>query len=285
MGGEIMNIFKVNKVMDRLNQMIDNAIEGRAIENGFDETKMSALETKLANYLAANRATKSQLLAEKKRIHQLISDISHQTKTPITNILLYSQLLEESNFSEKERECVKLLTQQAEKLNFLIVSLVKTSRFETGIIAVHPKKESVQNLFDNIKAQATQSAKAKNIKLEIDETHISANFDLKWTTEAIYNIVDNAIKYTPASGTVTIKAISYEIFTRIDVVDTGIGISEDDTAKIFTRFYRSPQVSDIEGVGIGLYFAREIISNQGGYIKVSSKEGRGSTFSVFLPKE
>ena len=285
MGGEIMNIFKVNKVMDRLNQMIDNAIEGRAIENGFDETKMSALETKLANYLAANRATKSQLLAEKKRIHQLISDISHQTKTPITNILLYSQLLEESNFSEKERECVKLLTQQAEKLNFLIVSLVKTSRFETGIIAVHPKKESVQNLFDNIKAQATQSAKAKNIKLEIDETHISANFDLKWTTEAIYNIVDNAIKYTPASGTVTIKAISYEIFTRIDVVDTGIGISEDDAAKIFTRFYRSPQVSDIEGVGIGLYFAREIISNQGGYIKVSSKEGRGSTFSVFLPKE
>lgn len=285
MGGEIMNIFKVNKVMDRLNQMIDNAIEGRAIENGFDETKMSALETKLANYLAANRATKSQLLAEKKRIHQLISDISHQTKTPITNILLYSQLLEESNFSEKERECVKLLTQQAEKLNFLIVSLVKTSRFETGIIAVHPKKESVQNLFDNIKAQATQSAKAKNIKLEIDETHISANFDLKWTTEAIYNIVDNAIKYTHASGTVTIKAISYEIFTRIDVVDTGIGISEDDAAKIFTRFYRSPQVSDIEGVGIGLYFAREIISNQGGYIKVSSKEGRGSTFSVFLPKE
>lgn len=285
MGGEVMNIFTANKVMDRLNQMIDNAIEGRAIENGFDETKMSALETKLAHYLMATCSTKSQLLQEKERIHQLISDISHQTKTPITNILLYTQLLEESHLSEKESECVKLLTQQAEKLNFLIVSLVKTSRLETGIIAVHPKKERIQSLFEHIKAQTMQNAKAKNIKLEIEETHIYANFDLKWTAEAIYNIVDNAIKYTPISGTVTIKAISYEIFTRVDIVDTGIGISEDETAKIFARFYRSPQVSDIEGVGIGLYLAREIISNQGGYIKVSSKEGSGSTFSVFLPKE
>ena len=109
-------------------------------------------------------------------------------------------------------------------------------------------------------------------------------FDFKWTLEAVSNIVDNAVKYTTAGGTVTIGAREYEMFVCIHIADTGIGMSEEETAKIFARFYRSPEVRDERGVGIGLYLAREIVAKEGGYIKVSSRKGAGSVFSVFLPK-
>lgn len=278
-----MNIFKADRIMNRLDQMIDNAIDGKPIENGFDETKMSALETKLSRYLAMNNAGKTQLAEEKLRINELISDISHQTKTPIANILLYAQLLEEGELPDKEKECAKSLVGQAEKLNFLIASLVKASRLENGIIAVAPKHYKIKSLFDSVQTQARQKADSKKIKLSFAPTEISAVFDQKWTAEALYNIVDNAIKYSPCGGSVAVTAKAYELFCRIDIADTGMGISEDETAKIFSRFYRSPAVSNKEGVGIGLYLARKIVAGEGGYIKVSSEVGKGSTFSVFLP--
>ena len=119
--------------------------------------------------------------------------------------------------------------------------------------------------------------------MRLHDTDISAAFDMKWTTEALANIVDNAIKYTE-HGTIRISAVSYEMFARIDISDTGTGISESEQAKIFARFYRSNSVQKQEGVGIGLYLARQIISGEGGYIKVASVPGKGSAFSIFLPK-
>lgn len=278
-----MAFFKANKVIDRLNKMIDNAIEGRPIENGFDESKLSALETKLSHYLTANSATKIQLADEKSQINQLISDISHQTKTPLANILLYTQLLAESELSDYDQNCVAALTQQAEKLNFLISSLVKASRLETGIITVTPTNNNVANMLETVIEQATPKAIGKNIALTVDSRDVEAVFDPKWTVEALYNIVDNAIKYTPSGRSVQLSVTPYQLFCRIDVADTGLGISEDETAKIFSRFYRSQEVTDKEGVGLGLYLAREIITAQGGYIKVKSRLGTGSVFSVFLP--
>ncbi|WP_217587957.1 sensor histidine kinase [Lentibacillus saliphilus] len=271
--------------MERLNQMVDNAIEGRPIENGFDETKMSALETKLSNYLAMNSTTKEKLKEEKFKINELISDISHQTKTPLSNILLYTQLLAESDLSEQDKNCVAALTQQAGKLNFLISSLVKTSRLETGIIAVTPIRFSINNLLENVINQIKPKASDKQITLSQKGENIQAFFDPKWTAEALYNIVDNAVKYSKVGGKVDIVVTAYQLFCRIDVTDTGIGISEEETTKIFSRFYRSQAVSNEDGVGIGLYLAREIIAAEGGYIKVRSELNRGSTFSVFLPME
>ena len=278
-----MNIFGLNKIMDRLNQMIDNAVDGKPIENGFDETKMSALETKLSHYLAMNNATKSELSEEKHRINELISDISHQTKTPIANILLYAQLLEEGNLPERELQCVQSLVNQAEKLNFLIASLVKSSRLETGILALFPSENLVQNTIENVLLQAMPKAEDKGILLSCVPTSISAVFDPKWTAEALGNIVDNAIKYTPCNGEVTLTVTAYQLFCRIDITDNGIGISEEDAPKIFTRFYRSSAVSNKDGVGIGLYLARKIIASEGGYIKVKTNLKHGSVFSVFLP--
>ena len=278
----MMSLFNQKKTIDRLNKMIDNAIDGKSIEQGFDESRLSALETKLSTFLSMNSSSKTQLAEEKAKINQLISDISHQTKTPLANILIYTQLLAESDCKHDEL-LIKHLTEQTEKLNFLISSLVKTSRLETGLIEVMPKKDTVSKVIDEVVAQSLPKAQAKDIELVYESCEIETIFDLKWTCEALFNIVDNAIKYTVNGGSVKISVVAYQMFCRIDVTDTGIGINEDEIAKIFSRFYRSQQVSDIEGVGIGLYLAREIITEQGGYIKVLSVPQKGSTFSVFLP--
>ncbi|KGP75428.1 histidine kinase [Desulfosporosinus sp. Tol-M] len=274
---------RTKKTLAKISGMLDAAIDDSFVEGVFDESALSAVEAKLARYLSICAVSSKNLLTEKDKIKGLISDISHQTKTPIANILLYSQLLSEHELPVDCMVCVKALSAQAEKLNFLISALVKTSRLETGIITVSPQQEAVQRLLDDARQQIMPKAEAKGISVAVEDTELSACFDLKWTTEAVYNIIDNAVKYTESGGSITIKAIPYELFCRIDITDNGIGIAEHEQSKIFTRFYRSADVSNQEGVGIGLFLAREILAAEGGYIKVSSVLGRGSTFSVFLP--
>lgn len=294
-----MNLWKADQIMNRLDRMLENAMNGEDTESGFDETKMSALETKMAKYLAMNHTRKLELEEEKMRVHALIADISHQTKTPIANLMLYSQLLEESHPTKQQKQCIEALTAQAEKLNFLIASLVKGARLQNGIITVVPKKQKVQDVIDRVLEQARAQAQRISCKEDLSKlepckerlvqrgarTQVEAFYDLKWTTEAIYNIVDNAMKYSEEESGIEIEVIPYQLFCRIDIRDEGMGIREEELSKVFTRFYRSQKVSEKEGVGLGLYLAREIITKQGGYIKVSSKEGRGSVFSVFLPME
>lgn len=279
-----MNLWKADQIMNRLDRMLEHAINGKDIESGFDETKMSALETKLAKYLAMSNTGKKELEEERLRVHALISDISHQTKTPIANLMLYSQLLEESNPTEQQKQCIAAIVAQAEKLNFLITSLMKASRLENGIISVLPEEHSIQELIAQVLEQIRNQRGCRDrVIQETEAQDIRVFYDLKWTTEALFNIVDNALKYSEEEKNVKIEVVPYQLFCRIDVIDYGMGISEEETAKIFTRFYRSEKVSHKEGVGLGLYLAREIIMKQGGYIKVKSEEGVGTVFSVFLP--
>lgn len=277
-----MNIWSVNRIMDRLNVMMDHAIAGEPIEDSFDETKMSALETKLAQYLKMNQLRKEQLQKEKDRIDELISDISHQTKTPLANILLYSELLAEAVSDEKSGEMVSAIHTQGEKLSFLIQSLVKTSRLENGLIQTVPEKNAVQELVEKAVLQIEKKALQKKIEVGVSPTKSEAFFDMKWTMEAVGNILDNAVKYTGEGGRIEIAVSEYPLFVRIDIKDNGIGIAESDLPKIFGRFYKCTTTRQEEGVGLGLYLAREIISGQGGYIKVKSQENKGTVFSVFL---
>ena len=157
------------------------------------------------------------------------------------------------------------------------------SRLETGVLTVLPKDGEIFSVLERIKSQFSAKAKEKGIEFVVYPTDARAVFDEKWTEEALCNIVDNAIKYTE-KGSITISTVSYEMFVRIDISDSGIGISESEQPQIFARFYRSKNVQENEGVGIGLYLARQIITDEGGYIKVASAPGKGSTFSIFLPK-
>lgn len=274
---------RTEKVMNRIEKMLETAIDGKFLEQTFDESRMSALETKFAHYFSSAAISEQNVTAEKDKIKALISDISHQTKIPVTNLLLHSELLKEETLSQEAQSHVALIHEQTEKLRFLIDSLVKVSRLENGILKIMPRRETLQPVLGEITEEFAPRAEAKGLCLVVEPTSLLAVFDLKWTLEALYNIVDNAIKYTEHGG-ITVSATEYEMFVRIDVSDTGMGISEKEQAQIFSRFYRSERVNQKEGVGIGLYLAREIISGEGGYLKVSSKENEGSVFSVFLPK-
>lgn len=268
--------------------MLDKAVDGTFTTEKIDESLLSSLEFKFSHYLGAAETSAKNIALERDNIKTLISDISHQTKTPIASCLLYCELLQEQQLDEVSAEYVAALNAGAQKLNFLIASLVKMSRLETGILTLHPVCREVMALITQAAKQYTPKANAKGLSFSVlpveSDAPLKALFDEKWTLEALGNIIDNAIKYTNAGG-ITIGVKAYELFVCIEISDTGIGIAEKEQAQIFSRFYRSEDTADTEGVGIGLYLAREIITNEGGYIKLASAPGNGSVFSVCLPTE
>lgn len=273
---------RVEKTMDQLDMMLDLAIKDAYVEQEFDESRLSALGTKFAHFLSASVVSAKNVQEEKDRIKSLIADISHQTKTPIANLLLYCELLAEQELPEEAGEYTEAIRRQAGKLRFLIDSLVKMSRLENGIMVLHPTEEMVHPLLETIVEEYQPKAMEKGLDLILQESDAYVQMDGKWTKEAVSNIIENAIKYTDR-GSVVIAVVPYEMFVKIDISDTGRGICEEEQTKIFYRFYRSEQSCEQEGVGIGLYLAREIIRAEGGYIRVNSELGKGSVFSIFLP--
>lgn len=277
-----------NNLFTKLQQMLDDALDGNFHVSKFSETKQSLFENSLKRYLDANQISAEEQKKQKEVIQELISDIAHQTLTPVSNLKLYAELLKES-YSNDER--IGTVLEETEKLDFFIQSLIKLSRMENGIIAVHPVEQPVYELTEAIQRMYQLRAVQENITFKVvpfemvpaDKTPL-AIYDLKWTMEAVGNIIDNAFKYTPAGGSVTVKVQQYSFFIRIDISDTGMGIAEEEIPKVFARFYRSFDVADMPGVGIGLYLARYIVEAQKGYIKVFSEKGKGSIFSVFLPR-
>ena len=280
----VINRVKTRKLFDSLESMIHTAMNGEFSPEHFDEGRLSKLESELSDFLSASSISAQNVKDERDKIKSLISDISHQTKTPISNLILYSELLESADLTGDDKSNVEAIHTQAEKLRFLIDSLVKLSRLENGILSLETDNEELNPLLQDVAMELREKAEAKDIKLEIKDTDARALIDKKWTQEAIVNIFDNAIKYTD-HGSITISTKDYEMFVCVDISDTGIGIPEEESAKVFQRFYRGSNVKSKEGVGIGLHLAREIISGEGGYIKLSSKLGEGTSFSVFLPKK
>lgn len=275
------------RTVRRLDRMLSTAIDGGFGEESFDESAPSALESRMARFLNGSARSLRGVQRQRESIQRLLSDISHQTKTPLANLRLYSSLLMEEELTPRQREQAQVIFQQSEKLSFLIETLVKLSRLETDVLAVTPKSQPLSPLLERAVSQAKAAAERKGIALQLhlqQQAEMRALYDLRWTAEALGNLLDNAVKYTPPDGCIQVSATQYELFCRIDVHDNGIGIAEEEQAQIFGRFYRGRQVREQEGLGIGLYIAREIAQKQGGYLKLSSRPGQGSTFSLYLPR-
>lgn len=275
------------RTVRRLDRMLSTAIDGGFGEESFDESAPSALESRMARFLNGSARSLRGLQRQRESIQRLLSDISHQTKTPLANLRLYSSLLMEEELTPRQREQAQVIFQQSEKLSFLIETLVKLSRLETDVLAVTPKSQPLSPLLERAASQAKAAAEQKGIALQLhlqQQAEMKALYDLRWTAEALGNLLDNAVKYTPPGGCIQVSATQYELFCRIDVRDNGIGVAEEEQAQIFGRFYRGRQVREQEGLGIGLYLAREIVQKQGGYLKLSSRPGQGSTFSLYLPR-
>ena len=276
----------------KVEEMLDAALQGNFRESDYDESELSRVETKWKRFLSTSALSKEQLEREKENVKSLVSDISHQTKTPVANIRLYTELLKErlcgeENTLERQQEIrmAEEISRQAEKLEFLIQSLTKMSRLESNILAVQPEEQGLQKLLEESIGDVTPKAEKKQIQIINNcVDNITAFYDFKWTKEAVCNVLDNAVKYSPRGGKVILSVTEYELYAAVSVRDEGIGIPEEDTARIFGRFYRAESVQQEDGVGIGLYLTREILRKQNGYIKVKSAPGKGSEFFLYLQR-
>lgn len=286
-------------------QMLEEASSGSFQDKRFDETSVSEVENRMWNYLENRQTAMERIERDRQRMQSQISDIAHQAVLPVSNIVLYTQLLEE-NLSNgftgtkiNEIENVQLTKAEVSEiiseitairdeigtLDFLIQSLVKLSRMENGIINLNAEKQQIKSMLDLVKQQFAIKAKNKGIDFLIEDTEETAVFDRKWTLEAVANIVDNAVKYTQEGGKISIHTEALPSLVRIDIADTGIGIREEEQGAVFSRFYRSVETSNSRGVGIGLYIAREVMRAQNGYIRLRSEYGNGSTFSLYFLKD
>lgn len=273
------------KTLRRLDEMLEQAINGEFEEERYDETELSRLEAKWKRYLTASKMSMEQLNKNREGMQALVSDISHQTRTPLSNILLYSQLLCEQTESPEEKHLAEQIVRQAEKLEFLIQALVKMSRLESNVLVLKPQRQLVEPLLLEAMEEILPKAAKKKIHVKLQgnfSNNMKAVYDKKWTAEALGNILDNAVKYSPLESTVEVSVERFEFYVCISVRDEGIGISEEERAQIFSRFYRSAEVQQEDGIGIGLYLAREIVQKEKGYMKVLSKKGKGSTFKMYL---
>ncbi|NFA61431.1 HAMP domain-containing histidine kinase [Clostridium sporogenes] len=272
--------------ISNISYSLDNMMNGNSniYVNLEEETLLSKVNYRIKRLSEIMKENNSRVSQEKADLEKLVSDISHQVKTPIANLKMINATLLQGNVSKKEQiDFLKSMDGQLDKLDFLMQSMIKTSRLETGIITLEKKNYSIYETVAAVMGSILFKAEKKKIQITVNcDANLFALHDRKWTTEALFNIVDNAVKYTPVGGEIHINCSKLEMYTRIDIIDNGRGIKESHQAEIFKRFYREKDVHDLPGIGIGLYLAREIITMEGGYIKVISKEGEGSTFSVFL---
>lgn len=275
-------------LLEKITLLIEALVEQQeqTVFSEAEDTLTARLQHQLIKLRNILRAQNQMLAQEKEQIKTLISDISHQIKTPVAAANTFAQLLGDTALSDEERnEYIATLQMSLEKLTFLTNSLIKMSRLESGMIRLKPQRNSLNEIVLQGVKTVYAKARDKSITITFDpQQTYEAVLDFNWTAEAITNVLDNAVKYTPKGGVVDLKITEYPSYLRLDISDNGMGIPEAEQAKIFGRFYRGKQSAGVDGVGIGLSLTRDIVNQQNGYIKVASDE-TGSTFSLFLKKD
>lgn len=268
-------------------QTLDHMIEGdeapQRVEDS--ETMLARISHRLSRLYQIMQENRRKVDEERQELQALVSDISHQVKTPVSNLKMAADTLLDKPMTEAERtDFIQGIRTQTDKLDFLFQALVKTSRLETGVIQLEKKVSSLYDTVAQAMSGIVYAAEKKEISVSVNcPEELMLSHDSKWTVEALFNLLDNAVKYTSVGGKISVSVVQWEMYVEIKVADNGKGISESNQAAIFRRFYREEEVHSEPGVGIGLYLAREIITRQGGYIKVVSALGNGSAFSIMLP--
>ena len=265
-------------------QKLDRAIGGEIQDTVYDESMDAAITERLNRIIQIAGMNQGKAEKERDSIKSLISDISHQVRTPLTNIMLYTGLLQEQDLARNTMVLADNIRKQSEKLEFFMKELVKSSYVEQEMISIHPQIINVEEILNTSCQIVELTALKKKINIKQDVTEALCYADKKWTTEALANVLDNAIKYSPESSEINMKVIPYESFVCIQVEDQGIGIKEEEQGLVFERFYRSKSVSNEPGFGIGLYLVREVLSKQGGYVKIQSEIDKGTTVQLYLSR-
>lgn len=274
---------------DNVCQTIDDMMQGEAAPRVIfdDDTLLDRINHQLKRLYQTLQSNNRTIAEQRADLQSMVSDISHQIKTPTANLkMAAAALLEQELPREQQVEYLQSMNVQLDKLDFLMGAMVKSSRLETGVISLNKQQVPIYETLATALGGIFLKAEEKHLQVTVDcPDDLLVPHDPKWTAEALFNILENAVKYTPAGGKIQVSVVRWEACTKIDITDTGRGIPESHQAAIFKRFYREPEVHNIEGIGIGLYLTREIISKQNGRIKVTSAVGTGTTFTIFLPND
>ena len=274
-----------NRIIYRkINRILEQLIEGRKIDDiPFNESELSLFyhQIKMISHKLDFEIGRADL--EKEQIKQLISNISHQLKTPLANVMMYEELLGSNDLTkEQQSKFLHKLKMQTEKIDWLLESLFKMSKLEQNVIEFDVEKEGIKKTIRNAVSAVFEKAEEKNIDIHVMEFEdVVLLHNPKWTLEVFVNLLENAIKYT-SFGLIEISLEQLETYSIVHIKDNGIGISKDDIPHIFERFYRSKNAEQTEGSGIGLYLSKMILEKEKGYLTVKSELGKGSVFSVFL---
>lgn len=279
---------EVDGTLIQVDETIRELLDGRQIQyfSPNEDTLLGKFQMEIASLYELLTAGKAREEAAREELERTISHLVHQLNTPITNIRLYSDfLLEEDLTAEEWQRFARHIRVQAEKVSFLGEGFAKLSRLETGVMRFSVERRLILPMvLAAIDAAAAKASAHGNTILLQGDQQLEACFDPKWTQEALFNVLDNAVKYSSQGTAIEVEMCAYELFVRISVTDRGQTLSTDEYAQIFQRFYRSEAVREQEGVGLGLYLTREILRSQGGYIKAESLRDGRVRFSLYLLK-
>jgi heavy metal sensor kinase len=218
---------------------------------------------------------------------QLTASMAHELRTPLAALRGEAEIALLHGGSVKElKRVLSSQLEEIDKLTKLIGQLLMVTKAESGLLRLERNPVDVEALLRELEDTLAVIASAKGISLTFDyERNLMAVGDAQWLKHAVLNVIDNAIKYTPEGGSVTVRGTRDGAYVVIDVQDTGMGIPLNAIPHIFERFYRadSSRAKDIEGVGLGLNLAKWILDHHGGEIHVSSEVGKGSDFGLRVP--
>ena len=275
--------------LNRISIYLQELLEGKEINIGADnaDTMLSKINYKLMRVQNVLISQKNQAQREKEELQELISEIAHQMRTPLTNLRNYLVFLEEimdEKESEAEKQYLEAVRISEEKIYFLTEHFIRISRLEHGMIQLKIEENDFMKTFLNALGQVQEQAERKKITFQFDfPEKVKVNHDTNWIEEAIYNLLDNAVKYSNQGGKIKVTVEEDEMFLTLRIRDYGIGIEPGEENKIFQRFYRGSRVGNREGFGIGLYLAREIVLKHGG-ILVGKREDPGMEMRLSLPR-
>ncbi|MGX6978391.1 sensor histidine kinase [Vagococcus elongatus] len=277
---------QAQRTLDTFNHQLDEALKGNLVEVSYDEHYISQIGEKINRFLSMTSFQQEKNQEEKDGVKELVSNISHQTKTPLANLTIYSQLLLEQPLPKEAEMFANEIQTHTNKMSFLVERLMKTSYMENNLINIHKEKISVKQLLEESLSSVALQGQSKNLSF-VGQTAITNEIfcDRRWTLEALNNVLDNAVKYSPSHGTVSFSCEQQEFFTKITIRDEGEGIPEGEQAQIFKRFFRGKGSLGKEGLGIGLFLVRKIMEEQNGFVKVSTPSTGGAEFSLFFPRE
>ncbi len=271
-------------IVSVLDKCVSGSLEIEDLENAYN-IKNDLISDELVKVCEGMKLRSDILDEERDNTKSLVTDISHQLKTPLSALKSCFSVYKDSMHDAEREEFINRCETQINKLEALTGSLISISRLETGMITLEPREVSITEILIQAVNSVYYKAADKNIDIVTEELEdITITADKKWTAEAIANILDNAVKYSPAGTEIKIWVAKMFSFVRIEIEDQGAGIPREERNKIFERFYRGSGdiVKNEDGTGVGLYLARRLIEDQGGTVSVRSASGGGSIFVVQL---